>query len=967
MNEKELADRVKRCSSSCYRQFDSMIEHGLDSKGAFRLILAIIILIAIISLIVQIASGAVKTDSPRPNIIVTFDEPVAIISVSLEGSGGIVPSALSLKVNDSHYIYRPSVNLENGIYTFTVTAEDIHGNPEITAQTFEVELNPISLTLVDPPLGVSQQPVFDILFRSDRPAVCRYSLNSPLAFANMAENMVSGGTEHSIESFSVADGPKTIYMRCLDGFGYESSYREFTFSQDTTPPAIISAFPDPQKIITEPLRTTLRVTTDEASVCRYSANESEYSLMEGSFDGNDPLIAASYKTGNAAAISGLGPEKATHVYKIACANKAGLVSATAQVSFEVDLSAALALSIVSPQNGFVTNRSGIALNVSTNKAGSTICYYGPGIDDITNIFSTVTADTMHHSATLTAPEGRSRAYVRCERFAERALGQVSFAVDRTPPSSVAVNDNFDAFPDKLHAIWTASDELSGISGYEYSIGTSPGATDIRNWTKTSSGSATVYGLSLVDLQTYYWNVRAYDRLGYYAQNSSDGVTLDLRILNPTCADLVRNQDETDVDCGGSCPQCSDGRQCRADVDCVGSCADNVCRTPECRNSLLDEGESDVDCGGSCQPCGTGNLCTSDSDCASGYCSDELCSLPTCEDLVRNQDETGTDCGGSACPPCSDGSGCVFDSDCDSNLCSGGECAPAGCADERRNQDETDIDCGGSCPACPENHLCRQDSDCISVFCDYGLCAEEASDDTDGDGMPDWYEIQNGLDPEVDDSSGDIDGEGLSNIREYGLNTNPTMTDTDGDGVDDATELAKGFDPLDPQSRPKSHFWSFFLLAMAVLILVSGGAYIGYAEYRKRSMPPPMQRAPARPVQPASRQRIVQRQQDRRRELEAFEPKPVMQPVRQVPKPAPSQQKPGPGPKSIPKSAPEPAPEQAKPKAWLSLDQMKTAITRKPLDAINKFRRKDIFDELPKSEGDVFSELDKVKKEAKKRK
>jgi hypothetical protein len=58
---------------------------------------------------------------------------------------------------------------------------------------------------------------------------------------------------------------------------------------------------------------------------------------------------------------------------------------------------------------------------------------------------------------------------------------------------------------------------------------------------------------------------------------------------PTCYDKIKNQDETDIDCGGSCPAC-----------------------PVNKTEIL----------------------------------------PTCSDGIRNQDETGIDCGGDICPVCS---------------------------------------------------------------------------------------------------------------------------------------------------------------------------------------------------------------------------------------------------------------------------------------------------------------------------
>jgi hypothetical protein len=45
-------------------------------------------------------------------------------------------------------------------------------------------------------------------------------------------------------------------------------------------------------------------------------------------------------------------------------------------------------------------------------------------------------------------------------------------------------------------------------------------------------------------------------------------------------------------------------------------------------------------------------------------------------------------------------------------------------------------------------------------------------DTDGDGMPDGWEIANGLNPLKDDSAGDLDRDGKSNMEEYKSGTSP---------------------------------------------------------------------------------------------------------------------------------------------------------------------------------------------------
>ena len=59
--------------------------------------------------------------------------------------------------------------------------------------------------------------------------------------------------------------------------------------------------------------------------------------------------------------------------------------------------------------------------------------------------------------------------------------------------------------------------------------------------------------------------------------------------------------------------------------CVESQGDTQCAQAEsCSDGVLNQDESDVDCGGSCDPCPTGRRCHADSDCASGYCRGGTC-------------------------------------------------------------------------------------------------------------------------------------------------------------------------------------------------------------------------------------------------------------------------------------------------------------------------------------------------------
>jgi len=68
-------------------------------------------------------------------------------------------------------------------------------------------------------------------------------------------------------------------------------------------------------------------------------------------------------------------------------------------------------------------------------------------------------------------------------------------------------------------------------------------------------------------------------------------------------------------------------------------------------------------------------------------------------------------------------------------------------------------------------------------------------DTDKDGIPDWVEERHGTDPQTDDASVDSDNDGLSNAEELAAGSNPANPDSDGDGVSDGDEVAAGTDPI----------------------------------------------------------------------------------------------------------------------------------------------------------------------------
>jgi hypothetical protein len=127
---------------------------------------------------------------------------------------------------------------------------------------------------------------------------------------------------------------------------------------------------------------------------------------------------------------------------------------------------------------------------------------------------------------------------------------------------------------------------------------------------------------------------------------------------------------TDVDCGGVCAPCEVGKLCQVDTDCASQACDAVtleCVADGCADHRRDDQETDVDCGGSrCAGCVSGDKCWIDRDCVSTACDGVslLCVPDPCADHREDGSESDVDCGGSnACPRCVPGKYCHSNGDC----------------------------------------------------------------------------------------------------------------------------------------------------------------------------------------------------------------------------------------------------------------------------------------------------------------
>jgi hypothetical protein len=211
-------------------------------------------------------------------------------------------------------------------------------------------------------------------------------------------------------------------------------------------------------------------------------------------------------------------------------------------------------------------------------------------------------------------------------------------------------------------------------------------------------------------------------------NDSGGVICDGNgtCVSAHCTDGMKDADETDTDCGGSCGGCADSKSCKVGGDCVDKVCSGTpltCQAPTCTDGAKNGAETDVDCGGmACDTlgklCATSKGCGGNADCASGDCTSGACALAP----------LGHACGSG--PQCTSGS-CVGGICCSSD-CSGtcqactaaltgkangtcanvtaGTAAPAGqCAVTTACGNDGNCDGTGACELAPATTVCTQPS------------------------------------------------------------------------------------------------------------------------------------------------------------------------------------------------------------------------------------------------------------------
>jgi hypothetical protein len=115
----------------------------------------------------------------------------------------------------------------------------------------------------------------------------------------------------------------------------------------------------------------------------------------------------------------------------------------------------------------------------------------------------------------------------------------SDALSTTPPPAPKVSARSDGSLSTLSAHWTATDPNSSIIGYRCAIGSSPGGSDVVNWTDTSMTYVVRSGLSLQAGQKYYVSVKALNTGGLWSQPGVSNVVVAGEATPLLCLPLIQ--------------------------------------------------------------------------------------------------------------------------------------------------------------------------------------------------------------------------------------------------------------------------------------------------------------------------------------------------------------------------------------------------------------------------------------------
>ncbi len=824
-------------------------------------------------------------EDSRPLLRLQFNEPVEPTSlkpilIDETTNEPIQVTLFNASLDNKEFNYRPFAKLKESTYTFSINATDLIGN-KFNEQEFRfaVFFSDLQFVLTEPSYGFSSVNKLNVTMVTSRSSECSFSTKN-VQLANMKKFNTTGRSTHTIRDLFVQT-TATLFVKCIDAETDKVEGASFPLTVDLSTPRISNLKATPNPVVEPPERTTLSLTTDDKTICKFDEEFAEFDEMRHIFNGVNAInlqqfeddftinateitsgsledlliVESSFKNDHEVATPFVDLATKLHTFNIRCRNKAELISKL-NTSVPVNFDLEIPLQITRINTPPVITTPPPVLNVTTNKGAE--CFY----TNASLPFSGMLRDGLHHTATLPDTDSGAHTFsISCAFSGEETSRSLTFIIDSTAPRITRLSDKIpnasssnsevSPFTEKVFVDVEAKDDESAVNEFEIVVKEKFGSVVVLNTTRSAEQSSNgsffgefrgfVTGVDLNESKDYRLSVRAKNTADLSSQpKDTDGFSINLLTNSVSCNNNIRDGDETDTDCGGSCRLCSTGRTCDDADDCSShSCVANICRASSCDDRIENGQETDVDCGGNCNKCDLGEDCHANADCKSTECSNSagICvETGTC--FNRKFDpgtETDIDCGKSCALKCDVNLKCNAEDDCKTRFsCIQGLCS----AEEDLDRDGDDVlNNVDNCPDDANNDQQDTDGDKEGDACDL---------DDDNDSMNDDFEIRHNLDPlDSSDASQDLDEDGLTNLNEFREDTNPRLPDTDDDGYDDKVEIDEGTDPTDPDSHPSSFFT--IIMVILILLILGGGGYAAYYYYNKNKGSGPKPLPPKKPM------------------------------------------------------------------------------------------------------------------------
>ncbi len=476
------------------------------------LIIALAITPSVSAVIVTIDQGTHIWD---PKIIVNYTEEVLITDYSIRdvnaldtydliASPGLGPPAVYSK---SHMFWSDKKPLLPSTYQLTLIAADRSGLPTHPDQvdTVEFTIEGMDITLIEPENGWSDTAPYDIVWTTEKEAVCKWQWY--FTTWDVMQGTSSGSTPTTTHTAPSQNLRGDFFIMCKDGV--EETPAKFFVGWDNTPPEItVQATPEN---VTDPRYkwTVFKVTTDENATCTL---DGEY------FPDEDPVIASTFKTYHEELkYFNTINDNNRHQFEftVECENLAGLSSSTT-VPVTVNFGEFSDIQVLQPDE--ITTLSSFDLVVQPTYAGEECRSNG----ELMSVHTSIPNTWKKGYAKPFLVEGENSFELNCTGAKNRTRTYV-VTIDSIAPPAPTLNASPAVCFNKIRASFNVSSEP--IDYYNYSVrdstgelfkGFTPGGP--RQFVELDLGSTAVTNPAT-------WSVYATDDAGNDGSSSTQSVEL----------------------------------------------------------------------------------------------------------------------------------------------------------------------------------------------------------------------------------------------------------------------------------------------------------------------------------------------------------------------------------------------------------------------------------------------------------